>query len=138
MSEEQTVSADVEMTEDMSEVRAADEAFPEGQFAFRISNCEVHPGEGTNGANRIVYTCKSQTEGESFGRSVFLGIDMGDPRGRSNLKSVYKACGYNPGPGGHNPSKVIDGEIKATVKHKISEGVTYANILPWTIKPIAG
>lgn len=124
-------------SEDMSQVAASDELVSEGVKQFRISKVNVDEGQGTGGANRINYVLTIQTEGPDFGRTIFFNCDMGDARGRGNLKTLYKACGYNPGSEGHDPERIVDGEFYGTVKHNHGkDGNTYANIMPWSIKAL--
>lgn len=138
MTDTASANPDLNLTENMEEQPAASDVIPEGAYHFRVSGVEKKDGEGSNGSYRLVFGLKVQTEGEAFGRTTFFGIDMGDSRGRANLKSLYNACGYRPVGFGHNPASVIDGEFLATVKHKVYQGVTYANVQGWTIKPLVG
>ena len=126
------------LQDDMSQVPSADDAVPEGQYHLRVKSVKITPGAGTNGANSVFAVFAVQTEGPAFGRTVTNNYDLGDQRGLSNLKTAYKAVGYNPGPEGHNPMRLIDGELRATVKHNIKDGVTYANLVPWSVKPLIG
>lgn len=124
---------------DMTQVPAADDLVPEGPYEFRISKVNENEGQGSAGGEQIVFVLNIQTEGPAFGRAVALNCDMDDPRGRSNCKTVYKACGYQPGPEGHDPERVLDGELKGTVKHnRGKDGNIYANLIPWSLKPIHG
>lgn len=125
------------MPEDMSQVAASDELVTEGVKHLRVSKCNIDEGQGTGGATRINYVLVIQTEGPDFGRTIFFNIDMGDQRGRSNLKTLYKVCGYQPGSEGHDPERIIDGEFYGTVKHnKGKDGNTYANVMPWSLKSL--
>jgi hypothetical protein len=125
--------------DDMSQVAAADELVPEGAYHFRISKVTAKEDGGSNGGRSLMFINNIQTEGPSFGRAVPLNCDMDDTRGRGNLKTLYKACGYNPGPEGHDPEHVLDSEFYATVKHNQGKDSNkYANIIPWTIKSVVG
>lgn len=130
------------LPDDMSQVSDSSTLVTEGVKQFRVSKVNLDEGQGTNGALRINYSMTVQTEGPDFGRVIFFNIDMGDQRGRSNLKTLYKVCGYNPGAEGHDPERILDGEFYGTVKHNKgtgkNEGQTYANIMPWSVKPLHG
>jgi hypothetical protein len=127
---------DLELSEDLSGVPLSTDLVPEGTYDFRVSHVELVEEEGRRD---VQFRLIVQSEGPAFGRTINFRCDLGDPRGLSNLKTLYAACGYKP-VGGHNPSRVLDGEFRAMVKHKAgtgkNAGQTFANISPWTIKPL--
>lgn len=122
-------------SDNMDQVSEAGALVPEGAYQFRVSKVDEKVGE--DGTVTIAVNCKIQTEGPAFGEQVFLNCGLKD-FGLRVLKTLYSATGYKPGPEGHDPQRLIDGEFKATVVHKLYQGTTYANIVPASIKPLVG
>jgi hypothetical protein len=62
-----------------------------------------------------------------------------EPGNLSYLKKLYAACGYNPGPEGHDPEKIINCElfVKPVEQKKKVEGVPPYQIPEWNLAPIA-
>lgn len=120
--------------ENMESVGAANEQVAEGQYHFRVSKVEEKVSE-KDGSTMVSVQCKIQSEGPNFGETVFLNAGL-EGFGLRVLKSLYKATGYNPGPEGHDPERLTDGEFLGTVVHKVYQGNTYANIVPTSIKPL--
>lgn len=119
----------------MEEVAAPGELVPEGTYRVRIS--EVHEELSENsGQPTLAFTFKIQDEGPFFGREVRSWASL-QSTALFTLKGIYKACGYNPGPGGHDPSNVLDCEIYITVKHEMYKGAPSMKIPPYSFKPIS-
>jgi hypothetical protein len=120
-------------TDNMDEVLAADELVPEGIYHVRVSSIK----EETSKQNKlmIVFDFKIQNEGVAFGRNVRVWASL-DPKALFTLKSIYKAAGYNPGSGGHNPEEVMDAEMYLEVKHSMYEGRQTMNVPPYSFKSL--
>ena len=121
-------------SDDLTNVPGAGELVPEGQYSFRVSKVDEKVSDD-DGSVSFGVQCKIQTEGPAFGETVFLNVGLKD-FGLRVLKSLYVAIGYKPGPEGHDPQRLVDGEFKGTVVHKVYQGNTYANIAPASIKSV--
>jgi hypothetical protein len=120
---------------DMSQVPAADDLVPEGAYRFRISKAEEKDSE-SSGKPMVIYTLKIQDEGPAFGRAVTVFASLA-PTALMTIKSMYKACGYNPGPEGHDPESIVDMELYGTITHELGkDAVTRAVIKPYTFKSL--
>lgn len=119
---------------DMSQIPAADDLIPEGSYRFRIASAEEKDSEA--GKPMVVYQLKVQDEGPAFGRNAMVFASLA-PTALMTIKSMYKACGYNPGPEGHDPENIIDMELYGTITHELGkDAVTRAVIKPYTFKSL--
>jgi hypothetical protein len=119
---------------DMSTIPAPDDLVPEGAYLFRVSKAEEKDSEA--GKPMVVYSLKIQDDGPAFGRQVTVFASLA-PTALMTIKGMYKACGYNPGPEGHDPEAIIDQELYGTVTHEIGkDGVSRAVIKPYTFKSL--
>lgn len=121
-------------TDNMAEVPAPDDLIPEGSYHVRVSSVKEEISKNS-GEPKIVFTCKIQDEGPAFGRQVQIHASL-KPSALFTLKGVYKACGYNPGPEGHDPEMVLDSEFYLTVVHGIYEGNKTVNVPPYSMKSL--
>lgn len=119
--------------DNMEEVAAPDELVPEGIYHVRVS--EVKEETSDKGNPMLVFTFKIQNEGPAFGRTVRIWASL-LPNALFTLKGIYKACGYNPGQGGHDPQNTIDCELYLKVVHQLYKGNPAINIPPWSLKPL--
>lgn len=116
--------------DNMQAIAKFGDAHPEGSFHFRISKVDDTQSDA------ILIYCKCQTE-PCVGKQIRERIDRGNQTALEKLKTIYEAVGYRPGPEGHDPEKIDGGEFYSTVKHNVSEGKTYANLVPWTIRSLS-
>ncbi len=116
-------------SQNMSAVAGYGDAIPEGSYRWRVSKIDKHDD------TTFTIWSKCQTE-PMVGRSVPDNIDLTNPTSLSKLKSYYKACGYEPGPEGHDPDSIMDAEFFSVVKHAQSKGQTYANLAPWSFRSL--
>jgi hypothetical protein len=127
-------------TEDMSKVSDSD-LMKEGWYRVRISNVKETDDSGNQllsktGQEPIVeLTLKVQNEGEFFGRS-FKDKPSLQPHALFKLKAYYKAVGYAPGPEGHDPAKLLDGEVWVWVSPGQYQGQPVLNIPPYSIRSL--
>ena len=102
-------------TDNMAEVPDQGELVDEGNYHVRVS--KVEEKESDAGKPMVVFELKIQDEGKHMGRPVYLTASL-QSHALFTLKKVYTAVGYQPGPEGHDPEKVLDGEFYVTIKHK--------------------
>lgn len=119
--------------DNMDEVLAADELVPEGTYHVRVSSIKEETSK--QGKLMIVFDFKIQNEGVAFGRTVRVWASL-DPKALFTLKSIYKAAGYHPAGGGHDPEHVMDAEMYLDVKHAMYEGRQTINVPPYSFKSL--
>ena len=117
------------IAQDMTKVPAAGDNVPEGWYAVRVKHVEHIPAE----KNRVNLQLAIQDEGFT-GRVIFDNPQSDVPMGASKVKAYYAAVGYVPGPEGHDPEKLLDGEFYVYVVHNTNGDKTYANVAPWSIR----
>jgi len=100
--------------DDMSTVPKTGEPVSKGWHRFRIDEGEEFTSESGHPAFRYRLVCQDEPE---VGRVVTFDCSL-QRQALFNLKAVYEACGYNPGPEGHDPATVIGGEIYVKIGHK--------------------
>lgn len=121
--------------DDMSQVPDAGEAVPEGWYHVRISKVEEKSSENS-GQPTVFLNLKVQNEGAAMGRVIQDNASL-QAHALFKLKAYYTAVGYKPAPGqGHDPDHLLDGECWVYVEHKVYDGQTRTNILPYMIKSL--
>jgi hypothetical protein len=125
---------DMMLTDDMSQVPAPSDAVNEGTYHVRITSVEKAMSKENN-QPIIKLLMKIQDEGPMLGRTVPDNASL-QPQALFKLKGYYKAIGYNPGPEGHNPKKLIDGECYISVVHSTYKGQATINVPPWSIRSL--
>jgi len=116
------------LQDNMQTVAALGDLLPEGWYHFRVKHVEYKTEE-----QRVLIQLASQEEGTT-GRIAFDNPQVNHPMGLSKLKAYYTAVGYNPGPEGHDPEKILDGELYAYIVHNTDGDKKYANVAPWSIR----
>lgn len=131
-------------TENMQEVAEFGAVPDAGAYRFRISEVRETDQQGAplmsaKGEPKVVFVCKVQDEGKFLGQQIQMHVSL-QAHALATLKSLYKACGYNPGTEGHDPSTLVDGEFYAYGEPQEVEGangkITTFNIAPWNIKSL--
>jgi len=120
-------------TENMQDVPAPGDLVPEGSYKVRCSKVS----EETSSTNKpmIVFDFKIQDEGPAFGRPVRVWASL-QANALFTLKGIYKAAGYNPGPEGHDPEKVLDAELYLSVQHEVYQGVERMKVPPYSFRSL--
>src|SRR5215475_8471457 len=103
------------LQDDMSHVPNPTDAVPEGSYRVRITKVDVTVSD-TSQQPCVKLLMKVQDEGESLGRTVPDTASL-QKHALFKLKAYYNAIGYRPGPEGHDPEKLLDGECYVTVTH---------------------
>ena len=120
------------LPQDMSKVQDWGEVLPEGSYHVRIEKVEIKASENSPGEQVVWITNKIQQE-PLVGR-VITDFASLQPQALAKLKAYYKAVGYNPGPEGHDPDKLIGGELYILLQHDIYQGQQRGKVVPWGIK----
>lgn len=53
------------------------------------------------------------------------------------LKAFYKAANYQPGPGGHNPHKLLNAEFYVKPEEEVYQGEKRLKVPPYGVKPLS-
>jgi hypothetical protein len=122
------------LQDDMSKVAAPSEAVDEGWYHVRISKVEIGMSQTAN-QPVVKLMLKIQSDGAMLGRSVPDNASL-QSHALFKLKGYYKAVGYNPGPEGHDPEKLLDGECYVYVAHGSYQGNPTINIPPYSIRSL--
>jgi hypothetical protein len=135
--EEALYGDNMDQVEDMS----GDNVPADRWYHIRVSKVVTHDSQG----NQKV----SQTSGEPMcqinlavqdepfvGKNITQFVSL-QPHALAGLKAMYKAAGYTPGPGGHNPHKLLNTEFYVKPASEVYEGSARLKIAPWHIKPLA-
>ncbi len=123
------------MPQDMSKVQSWGEVVPEGWYHVRIEKGELKDSANTPGEHVWWLTLKVQNE-PHVGR-VLTDFCSLQPQALAKLKAYYAACGYNPGPEGHDPDKLNGCECYVLVQHDMYQGTQRAKIAPYGIKSMS-
>ena len=121
-------------TEDMNNVPSPGELVDEAWYRMRISSVKEELSQ-SSGEPIAILGLKIQDEGPFLGRVVVDRPSL-QPHALFKLKAYYKAVGYNPGPEGHDPEKLLDGELYVLVQHGSYQGQATHDIKPWAVRSL--
>jgi hypothetical protein len=122
------------LQDDMSKVPNPTDAVDEGWYHVRINSAEVTTSD-SSGQPCVKLLMKIQTDGPMLGRTVPDTASL-QSHALFKLKGYYTAVGYKPGPEGHDPEKLIDGECYVYVQHSSYNGQPTINIPPYSIRSL--
>lgn len=122
------------LQDDMSQVPAPSDRVDEGWYHVRITSADLDVSK-SSGERVVKLLMKIQNEGPMLGRVVPDTASL-QPQALFKLKGYYKAVGYNPGPEGHNPRKLVDCECYIYVQHSTYQGNPTLNIPPYSIRSL--
>jgi hypothetical protein len=122
------------LSQDMSSVSAPTDLVAEGWYRVRIAKAEVTTSKENN-EPCVKLNLKVQDEGLMLGRIIPDTASL-QPQALFKLKGYYNAVGYKPGPEGHDPDKLIDGECYVMVAHQMYKGNPNINVPPWSIRSL--
>lgn len=120
--------------DNMANVSAPTDAVDEGSYHVRITKIEETVSD-TSGQPVIKLLMKIQDDGPMLGRIVPDTASL-QPHALFKLKGYYNAVGYKPGPEGHDPEKLLDGECYVNVEHSSYQGKPVLNVPPWSIRSL--
>jgi hypothetical protein len=121
--------------QDMSTIPDSGEPVSKGWHRFRIEEGEEMKSEKDNPMWRYRLVCQDEPE---VGRVIVFDCSL-LPNALFNLKAIYKAAGYTPGPEGHNPESVHGSEVYIKIEHKeypVGSGDMRANIKTYNIRSV--
>lgn len=118
----------------MAEVPAPSDRVDEGWYHVRVSSVTEDVSK-SSGEPMVKLLLKIQDQGAMLGRVVPDNCSL-QPHALFKLKGYYKAVGYNPGPEGHDPEKLLDCECYVYVQHDTYEGNATIKIPPFSIRSL--
>lgn len=121
-------------TENMTEVPAPSDRVDEGWYHVRVSSVTEDVSK-SSGEPMIKLLLKIQDQGPMLGRVLPDNCSL-QPHALFKLKGYYKATGYNPGPEGHDPEKLLDCELYVYAQHDTYEGNATIKIPPYSIRSL--
>lgn len=119
-------------TQDMSTVAKWGENVPEGWYHARIEKIEEKASQATPGEQVVWITLKVQNE-PHVGR-VITDFASLQPHALAKLKAYYSSVNYNPGPEGHDPEKLVGGELYVLTTEEMYQGQKRSKVPPYGIK----
>lgn len=122
------------LQDDMSKVAAPADRVDEGWYHVRISKVEVTTSKSSN-EPIVQLQLKIQNEGSMMGRVIPDNASL-QPHALFKLKGYYKAVGYNPGPEGHDPEKLLDCECYVFAQHDTYQGNPTIKVPPYSIRSL--
>lgn len=122
------------LQDDMSKVSAPNDLVEEGWYHVRISAVKTDVSvESSQPVLRL--NLKVQNDGPMLGRVIQDNCSL-QPHALFKLKGYYKAVGYEPGPEGHDPDRLLDTECYIYVEHGMYKGKANVNIPPYSIRSV--
>ena len=120
-------------TDNMSTVAAWGEALEPRWYRVRVS--KVSEETSDTGNPTVKLQLKVQDEGPNLGR-VIVDFPSLQPHALAKLKAYYDAVGYKPGPEGHDPERLLDGELYVKTDTEVYQGTTRNKVAPYNIRSI--
>ena len=119
---------------DMSKEQKFGDLVPCGWYHVRIDKVTIKDSATTPGAKVAWFNAKIQNE-PLVGRVVPINASL-QSHALSTLKGIYDAAGYTPGPEGHDPEQVLNGEMLICVEHDVYQGQKRTKVPGWGIKSL--
>ena len=125
---------------DMSKVSEGD-LMPKGWYHCRISKVQQEDESGqpllskSSSKPCIKVSFKVQSEGDNFGRQFSDTVSL-ESNALFKLKALYTAVGYAPGVEGHDPQRLLDGEVWLFINPSTYQGNPTLDIKPYTIRSV--
>lgn len=122
-------------SDNMGSVTVGGDVLPKGWYHFRVDKVEDGLVSKNSGAPMCKVILKVQAPDDLAGRAVTLFPSL-QPNALMQLKGLYKATGYEPGPDGHDPEELNGREFFGKVDHEVYQGEARAKIAPYNMKPL--
>ena len=119
---------------DMSKVEKWGEVAGEGWYRVRIEKGEERDSDNTPGAK--VWYLWLKVQNEPHVGKLIMDMPSLQPHALAKLKVYYDACGYIPGPEGHDPERLNGSECFVKIEHEVYQGQKRAKIAPYNIKSL--
>lgn len=120
------------LPQDMSKAQVWGDVLPEGWYHIRVEKVELKESANTPGEQVVWITGKVQNE--PFVGRILTDFASLQPQALAKLKAYYNAVGYQPGPEGHDPDRLIGGELYVLLQHDVYQGATRAKVVPYGIR----
>jgi hypothetical protein len=116
---------------DMSKVEKWGDVAKEGWYHVRVEKGEMRTSTASSEPMWMMFL---KAQNEPFVGKLIMDMPSLQPHALQKLKAYYAACGYNPGPEGHDPEKLNGCECYVLVQHDTYQGEQRAKIPPYGIK----
>jgi len=118
----------------MSKVEKWGDRPPEGWYHVKIKKGELKDSDNSPGEKVWWFHLISQQE-PTVGKLIMDNCSL-QAHALAKLKAYYSACGYNPGPSGHDPETINGGECLVKVEWKTYQGQDRYEIKPYNIRSL--
>lgn len=125
---------------DMTKVEAWGDSVPEGWYKVRVDKVKCTDESGAqllskeSGEPLVHIFLKAQNE-PHVGRVIWQSASL-QPHALAALKAFYTAVGYAPGPEGHDPERLVGGELFVKVELETYQGTKRPKIAPYNIRSL--
>ena len=125
---------------DMSKVAKWGDVPPEGWYRVRVEKVvDQDKGGGpllSKESSEPICMLYLRAQNEPHVGRLIMDIPSLQPHALAKLKAYYEAVNYIPGPEGHDPEKLVGGELFVKVDKDIYQGEPRAKIAPYNIKSL--
>lgn len=110
-------------------------------YHVRVSKVVTHdPATGeqklSSTGNPICQVNMAVQDEPFVGKNITMMPSL-QPHALFALKALYKGAEYTPGPGGHNPHKLLNAEFYVKPTSKLYQGEERIDVHPYNIKPLS-
>jgi hypothetical protein len=126
---------------DMSKVQKWGDVPPEGWYRVRVEKVQDQAKDGSGPllskeSNEPIVMIYLRAQNEPFVGTLIMDMPSLQPHALAKLKAYYEAINYIPGPEGHDPERLIGGELFVKVEHDTWQGEKRAKVAPYNIKSL--
>jgi hypothetical protein len=125
---------------DMSKVDSWGDQVPEGWYKVRVDKVKCVDDAGnqllSDSSHEPLVHVFLKIQNEPYVGRVLWDAPSLQPHALAKLKAYYEAVGYTPGPEGHDPERLKDGELFVKVDHDTYQGAKRTKIAPYNIKSL--
>ncbi len=122
------------LPENMADVADFGDNIPTDWYHLRVDSVERDVSKSSGNPMAKV---KLRVQNEPHTGRVVMIMPSLQAHALFQLKALYKACGYTPGPEGHWPEKTINCEFWGKVEYEEYQGMTLPKIKPYNFRPLA-
>jgi len=128
-------------TQDMTKVEKWGDVPNEGWYRVRVDKVvdQAKDGSGpllSKESSEPICMIYMKVQNEPHVGRLIMDLPSLQPHALSKLKAYYDAVGYIPGPEGHDPERLVGGELFVKVEHDLYKGEKRAKVAPYNIKSL--
>ena len=126
---------------DMTKVEKWGDVAPEGWYKVRVEKVvdRAKSGEGpllSDESNQPICMLYMKVQNEPHVGKLLMDIPSLQPHALAKLKAYYEAINYIPGPEGHDPERLVGGELFIKWEHDTYKGEKRGKVAPYNIKSL--